>query len=108
MVPVVQVADRPAPRDAVLVAELAAERVAGVRRVGDHAAPADDIGDLGDRALLRAGRVDVEVPGHAKSLGFLLPARSRGNGGYGDSCATTSSTTSATTRRTPCSGRCAQ
>ena len=46
VVPVIEMADRPDPGDAVGVAELAAERVAGVRRVGDHAASADDIGDL--------------------------------------------------------------
>jgi len=74
VVPVIKVADRPDPRDAVGVAELAAERIAGVRRVGDHAARADDIGDLGDRARLRAGRMDVEVPGHATSLGASFPA----------------------------------
>ena len=68
MVPVIQVADRPDPRDAILVPELAAERVAGVRRVGDDTACADDVGDLDDRAPLRAGRMDVEVPGHATSL----------------------------------------
>src|ERR1019366_8655362 len=71
VVPVIEVADRPDPRDAVLVAELAAQRVAGIRRVGDHATRADDISDLDDRAPLRAGRMDVEVPGHATSLGAL-------------------------------------
>jgi hypothetical protein len=35
--PLVELADRPDPREAVGVAELAAERVAGVRAVSDHA-----------------------------------------------------------------------
>jgi hypothetical protein len=69
VVPVIEAADRPDPRDAVLVAELAPERVAGVRRVGDHSAVAHDVSHLGDRAPLRVGRMDVEVPGHAMSLG---------------------------------------
>src|SRR5580704_995856 len=69
MVPIVEVPDRPDPRDAVPVAELAAQRITGVRRVGDHAARAYEVGDLNDRAALRVGRMDVEVPGHATSLG---------------------------------------
>src|SRR5258708_39891564 len=67
-------ADRPDPRDAIHVAKLAAQRVTGVSRVGDNAAGADDIGDLDDHALLRIGRMDVEVPGHATSLGLSLAA----------------------------------
>src|SRR6185437_201682 len=46
-------------------AKLAPERVAGVRRVGDHAAPAHDLGDLADEPPLGVVRVDIEVPGHA-------------------------------------------
>src|ERR1700722_13051243 len=69
MVPIVKVPDRPDPRDAVPVAELAAQRITGVRRVGDHAARPYEVGDLNDRAPLRVGRMDVEVPGHATSLG---------------------------------------
>jgi hypothetical protein len=68
VVPVIELADRPDPVDAFLVAELAAQRVAGVRRVGDHAALPHDVTDLGDRATLRVGRMDVEVPGHATSV----------------------------------------
>src|SRR5580704_11952298 len=67
--------DRPDPRDAVFAAELAPERVAGVRRVGDHAACAHDIGDLDDHAPLRVGRMDVEVPGHVTSLGLSPTVR---------------------------------
>ena len=48
---------------------------AGVRRVGDHAARADDTGDLDDRALLRAGRMNIEIPGHATSLEVIVPRR---------------------------------
>ena len=40
VMPIVEVADRPDPRDAVPVAELASQRITGVRRVGDHAARA--------------------------------------------------------------------
>jgi len=76
MVPVIEVADRPDPRDAVPIAELAAQRIAGVRRVGDHAACADDIGDLDNRAPLRACRMDIEVPGHPDELrGIVLACR---------------------------------
>src|SRR6185312_17328372 len=46
----------------------AAERIARIGRVGDHAARPDEIGDLEDHPRLRAGRMDVEVPGHATSL----------------------------------------
>ena len=56
----------------VHVAQLAAKRVARVRRVSDHTARADDVSDLDDRPLLRIGRMDVEVPGHSTSLGFVL------------------------------------
>src|SRR5262249_62105469 len=69
VVPVIQAADRPDPGHAVPVAELAAECVAGVRGVGDHAARPHDVGDLSKRAPLRVGRMNVEVPGHAMSLG---------------------------------------
>ena len=73
VVPVVKAADRPYPGHAVPVAELAPERVAGVRRVGNHAACAHDAGDRDDRAPLRIGRMDVEVPGHATSLRVGMP-----------------------------------
>jgi Aldehyde dehydrogenase family len=68
MMPLVKVADRPHPRDAVLAAELAPQRVAGIGRVRDHAARPHDICDLADRAPLRVRGMDVEVPGHATSL----------------------------------------
>src|ERR1700757_2806364 len=67
--PLIELADRPDPRDAVLVAELAPERVARIRRIGDHAARPHDIGDRSDRPPLRVGRMDVKVPGHATILG---------------------------------------
>src|SRR5450755_4683075 len=69
VVSAVQTADEPDPGHAVPVAELAPQRVAGVRRVGDHAARPHDLAGLDDHARLRAGRIDVEVPGHATSLG---------------------------------------
>src|SRR5450756_245902 len=68
---VVEVADRLDPRDAVGVAELASERIARVRRIGDHAPRAHDVSDRGDRSLLRIGRMNVEVPRHATSLRSL-------------------------------------
>jgi len=74
VVPVIELADRPDPLDAVLVAELATEGVAGVRRIGDHSTLPHDVGDLRDRATLRVGRMDVEVPGHAKSVELDLRA----------------------------------
>ncbi len=39
-------------------------------RAGDHAACVHDLGDLDDRTPLRAGRMDIEVPGHATSYAF--------------------------------------
>jgi hypothetical protein len=66
VVPVIQAADRPDPGHAVPVAQLAPQRVAGVRRVGDHAARPHGIGDLDDGTMLRVGRMDVEVPDHAR------------------------------------------
>ena len=75
VVPVIEVPDRPDPRDAVFAAELAPERVAGVRRISDHAACTHDIGDLDDRPPLRVGRMDVEVPGHVTSLGLSPTVR---------------------------------
>src|SRR5207237_4173982 len=74
VVPVAEAADRPDPGHAVPVAELAPERVAGVRRVRDHAALPHDVGGLDDRAPLRVVRMDVEVPGHAMSLGRTYPS----------------------------------
>jgi hypothetical protein len=78
VVPLVKLADRPDPADAVLVTELAAQRVAGVRRVGDHTTRTNDTGDLDDRPRLRTGRMDVEVPGHPTSIETIVPARDRG------------------------------
>src|SRR5437588_4968311 len=72
---VAEAADRPDPGHAVPVAELAPERVAGIRGVRDHAALPHDVGDLDDRAPLRVVRMDVEVPGHATSLGVSPPGR---------------------------------
>jgi hypothetical protein len=43
---------------------IAAQRVARVGRIGDHAAVADDIGRLADEPLLRMRRVDGEELGH--------------------------------------------
>ena len=88
VVPAVELADSPDPRDAVAVAELAPECVAGVRRVGDDASRAHDLGDLGDRPGLRVGRMNVKVPGYARSVGSrryqdqrLSRGAGRGHGG---------------------------
>ena len=48
------------------VVEPAAQRVAGVRRVGDQRVLAEQLHDLRDAARLRVLRVDVEVAGHAR------------------------------------------
>jgi hypothetical protein len=65
----VDAADRPDPLDAVEIPHLAAERVAGVGRVGDHPAAPDDVSHLRDRPALRVVRVNVEVPRHVTSVG---------------------------------------
>jgi hypothetical protein len=74
VVPVVELADRPDPGDAVGAAELAAERVAGIRGIGDHAVGADNVGDRGEQARLRIVRVDVEVTGHVTSVVAMVAA----------------------------------
>jgi hypothetical protein len=84
VVPLVELADRPDPGEAVAVAEQAPQRVAGVRRVGDHAAGPHDLGDRDDRAPLRVGRMDVEVPGHAMSLGIIESGHVLDSGAEGE------------------------
>ncbi len=64
----VELADLPDPFDALAVAELAAQREAGVGGVGDEPAGAQDLDHLADRATLRIDRVHIEVPRHAGSL----------------------------------------
>ena len=64
VVTVVELADRADPVDALTVADLAAQRVAGVGRVGHEAAAADEVDDLADRAPLRIHGMNVEVPRH--------------------------------------------
>ena len=64
----VELADLPDPFDALAVAELAAQREAGVGRVGDQPAGAQDVDDLADHATLRVDRVHIEVPRHARQL----------------------------------------
>ena len=66
VVPVVEAADPQDPVAAVAVAELAAERVAGVGRVGDQLVVAQRVGDLPEQPRLRVVRVDVEVAGHVR------------------------------------------
>jgi hypothetical protein len=61
---VVELPDRAHPVQARSVAELDAQGVAGVRRVGDHAVLAERRGDLLDQPRLRVDRVDVEVARH--------------------------------------------
>ena len=66
--PGVELADIPYPFDAPPVAEMAAQREAGVGGVGDEPAGAQDLDDLADRPPLRIDRVHCEVPRHAGSL----------------------------------------
>ncbi len=74
VVPVIKVADRPDPRDPVPVAQLAAERVARVRRVGDHATLPDDLHRMPDQSRLRVLRVHRKVLGHALVIRAETPA----------------------------------
>ena len=64
VVPVVELPDPQDPVAAVPVAELAAQRVAGVGRVGDQRVVAQRLDDLGDQPGLRVDRVEVEVARH--------------------------------------------
>ena len=69
-------ADPQDPVATVAVAELAAERVAGVGRVGDQRVVAQRLDDLGDQPRLRVDRVEVEVARH----GEPRPLRGLGGG----------------------------
>ena len=64
---VVEAADPQDPVAPVPVAEPAAERVAGVGRVGDQRVVAQRVGDLLEQPRLRVVGVDVEVAGHRVS-----------------------------------------
>jgi hypothetical protein len=66
VVTVVEVADLPDPVQARLVAQLATEREARVRRVRDQPVVPQDPDHLGDRPALRIVRVHVEVLRHAR------------------------------------------
>ncbi len=48
----------------VFVAHVAAQRVAGIRGIGDHPALPDDVHGFADQAYLRVLRVNFEVLGH--------------------------------------------
>ena len=68
MVLAVQLPDGPDPVQGLPVAQLRAQRVAGIRGVGDQAAGADDVHRLADRTGLGVLGVHIEVSRHAPSL----------------------------------------
>ena len=74
MVPLVDVADAPDPFHRRLVADVAAERVARVRRVGDHASVTDDFDRVPDEPRLRVLRVHRKILGHALVIRAETPA----------------------------------
>jgi len=61
---VVELAQLLDPLETVPVAQLDAQGVAGVGRVGDQRVVAEQVDHLGDSPWLRVDRVDVEVAGH--------------------------------------------
>ena len=77
---VVELADPQDPVAAVAVAEPAAERVAGVGRVGDQRVVAQQLDDLLEQPRLRVVRVDVEVAGHAGPAQACAAPRRAGRG----------------------------
>jgi hypothetical protein len=64
MVALVHVADAPDPFHRALVADVATERVARVRGVGDHASVTDDVHGRANQARLRVVRMHREVLRH--------------------------------------------
>ena len=64
----VELTDLPDPFDALPVAEVAAQREAGVRGIGDEAAGSQDLDHLADCATLGIDRVHIEVPRHVREL----------------------------------------
>ena len=64
MVAIVDSANAADALDGVLVTEAATERVARVRRDGDHAAVAQDFGRLREHARLRILGVDRQITRH--------------------------------------------
>ena len=64
----IEVADGPDPVQGLLVPDLRAERVAGVRGVGDQPAGTDDVHGLADGARLGVFGVHIEVSRHGTSL----------------------------------------
>src|SRR5690606_1422273 len=74
--PLVELADLADPFPRTPVAQLTTEGVAGVGRIDDQGAAADEVGPLPDDAGSRALRMDAVVPGHDRSL-WPRPGRRR-------------------------------
>ena len=70
MVFLIDFANRENALHCVFVAEFATQRVAGVRRVNDNAATADNVGGLLDEAVLGIIRMDGENCAMFFSLSF--------------------------------------
>ena len=81
VVPVVEAAQPLDPLQPVAVAELDAERVAGVGRVGDQPVLPQQVDHRGDGPRLRVDRVDVDVAGHQVSRPGAAARRSRRSSG---------------------------
>ena len=64
MVVPVGVADAPDAIQRVLVADVAAERVAGIRRIHDHPAVPHDLRGAADQAQLRIVGMKLEILAH--------------------------------------------
>ena len=60
--------DLPNAPGRVRVSDMAAERVARIRRIGNDAAVAQDLCRLPDQARLRVGGMNGEIAGHRQSL----------------------------------------
>ena len=81
VVPVVEVADAQDPVATVAVAEPAAQRVAGVGRVGDQRVVVEGVDDLLDQPRLRIDGMQVDVAGHEERQDFAAARRSRRSSG---------------------------
>jgi len=69
----VELSNLPDAVQALFVIQLAAERVAGICRLGDQPVGANQLDHLADRARLRVVWVDVEVAGHEREPSIARP-----------------------------------
>src|SRR4030095_2033162 len=67
-------ADAPDPLERILVPEMTAQRIAGIRRVDDHAALPNDVNGAPDEPQLRVQGVNLEELTHPAMIRGLLAA----------------------------------